>query len=87
MSGNVGEWTCSFYDPRYRGSEQRCAKPGDGGSRVGRGGSWLDAEEYLRAASRDGGHTKFRAITLGFRLARDADPCLRLAGKPPTGAC
>jgi formylglycine-generating enzyme required for sulfatase activity len=87
MSGNVGEWTCSFYDPRYRGSEQRCAKPGDGGSRVGRGGSWLDAEEYLRAASRAGGHTKFRAITLGFRLARAADPCLRLAGKPPTGAC
>jgi formylglycine-generating enzyme required for sulfatase activity len=85
MSGNVGEWTCSSYDPRYRGSETKCAKPGDKGSRTGRGGSWLDAEEYLRAASRDGGHTKFRAITLGFRLARDADPCLRLAGKPTVG--
>ncbi len=87
MSGNVGEWTCSVYDPRYRGSEQHCAKPGQGGSRVGRGGSWLDAESYLRAASRDGGHAKFRAITFGFRLARDAEPCLRLAGTPPTDAC
>ncbi len=87
MSGNVGEWTCSSYDPRYRGSEQRCARPGEGGSRVGRGGSWLDAEEYLRSASRDGGHVKFRAITLGFRLARDAGPCLRLAGEPQKGLC
>ncbi|MDX1593575.1 MAG: SUMF1/EgtB/PvdO family nonheme iron enzyme [Gammaproteobacteria bacterium] len=88
MSGNVGEWTCSTYDPRYRGSEARCAGPHEDGARVGRGGSWLDEEHYLRAASRDGNHKRFRAITLGFRLARDGGPCLRLAGTAPASdAC
>ena len=88
MSGNVGEWTCSAYDPRYRGSEKACARTGEPGSVVGRGGSWLDAEEYLRAASRDGSHKAFRAITLGFRLVLESGPCQRLAdANGPPGTC
>ncbi|HEY5790211.1 MAG TPA: formylglycine-generating enzyme family protein [Gammaproteobacteria bacterium] len=71
MSGNVGEWTCSAYDAAYAGGEQRCAKPSDARLRVGRGGSWLDSPDYLRTASRDGGYTAFRAVTLGFRLVEE----------------
>ena len=39
VHGNVWEWTCSAYDEKYAGGEQRCATGGDGG-RVLRGGSW-----------------------------------------------
>jgi len=87
MSGNVGEWTCSAYDKGYGGAETRCASPTDKRLRVGRGGSWLDAPNYLRAASRDGGYAKFRAVTLGFRLVEKlpvaTPPRVIEAGKEP----
>ncbi len=70
MLGNVWEWTCSAYDEKYAGGEERCAGTGDGGPRVDRGGSWDGEPRGVRSASRAGTTPGYRDVNLGFRLAR-----------------
>ena len=69
--GNVSEWTCSAPDRGYGGAEQHCAS-GNDGSRVVRGGSWIDKPGRVRSATR---YRFFdppdRDSYLGFRLAHD----------------
>lgn len=69
-AGNVWEWTCSRFDPSYKGAENRCAQDSHG-DRVFRGGSWRFRPERLRVANRLAYSPKHRAYDLGFRLARD----------------
>jgi formylglycine-generating enzyme required for sulfatase activity len=57
MSGNVWEWTDSWWD-----SSQEY--------RVVRGGSWFNDAAYLRAALRYSGAPVLRNIRLGFRCAQ-----------------
>jgi formylglycine-generating enzyme required for sulfatase activity len=66
--GNVWEWTCSVYEDRYQGAEQRCAS---GGSLFAlRGGSWGDDAGWSRAAYRNRLEPTFRLDNQGARLAR-----------------
>jgi formylglycine-generating enzyme required for sulfatase activity len=79
MAGNASQWTEDCYHPSYEGA------PADGSAwttgcdlsgRVVRGGSWSDAPESLRAATRTvqlgSGYGGIQ--TTGFRLARTLTP-------------
>jgi formylglycine-generating enzyme required for sulfatase activity len=57
MAGNVWEWTASLYDSRV-------------GSKVVRGGSWLNSSENARCAHRFRGIPEDWYDRLGFRCAR-----------------
>jgi formylglycine-generating enzyme required for sulfatase activity len=57
MSGNVWEWTNSWYDTKQM-------------ERVQRGGSWLLPEGSSRAASRAGQTPDEKKEFAGFRVAR-----------------
>ncbi|OAD21378.1 Sulphatase-modifying factor domain protein [Candidatus Thiomargarita nelsonii] len=50
MVGNVLEWTCSKYEHRYQGTEQKCLKGGKASQVVLRGGSFIQNE--VRIAQR-----------------------------------
>ncbi|EXJ15321.1 hypothetical protein D779_1417 [Imhoffiella purpurea] len=72
MLGNVWEWTCSVYDKRYGGAENRCADATDAGRRSLRGSSWFNAEpDLVRSALRGSNRPGYRYADIGFRLARD----------------
>ena len=72
MHGNVWEWVEDCYQDNYNGA------PTDGsakssascGSRVLRGGSWVDVPRLLRSAGRDRYWPDYRDKGLGFRVAR-----------------
>jgi formylglycine-generating enzyme required for sulfatase activity len=69
MAGNVWEWTSSLYKPYpYEADDGREDQDRDG-SRVIRGGSWLNPQDLARCASRRGLHPdlRFRGGVLGFR--------------------
>jgi len=70
MSGNVWEWTCSFYSVDYDGSETRC---GNGsGRRVLRGGSWGNESKGVRAANRPRFDAPIYLLNfIGFRVVRE----------------
>ena len=55
MSGNVWEWTLSFWD---EAQDRYCV----------RGGSWLDFRDYARVASRGRNLAGNSGINSGFRL-------------------
>jgi len=63
LSGNVWEWTGSWYE-----SEKV--------NRVVRGGSWGSNRGYARCASRGGGYPGSRYAIIGFRVAESALPAL-----------
>ena len=76
MYGNVWEWVEDCWHDRYSGA------PGDGGAwtsggncgtRVLRGGSWVNAPWFLRSANRDWYDTGYRFFNIGFRVARTLD--------------
>ena len=69
MAGNVWEWTCSSYEPVYRGAETRCATNVQDG--VARGGSWSNSPVWVRASARFANKAEVRFDLLGFRLAHD----------------
>lgn len=73
LSGNVGEWTSSLYQPYpYDAEDGREVDAGVSAEvpRVVRGGSWHNYEENLRAANRDWYAPDIRSFTIGFRCAR-----------------
>ena len=57
MSGNVWEWTLSFWD---EAQDRYCV----------RGGSWLNEPRWLRSAARNWNDSRNRFNFRGFRLAR-----------------
>jgi len=69
--GNVWEWTCSEYENKYAGKEQRCAKKGNKNNRLSlRGGSWDNDTARMRSANRFDRRPADRIVNVGFRLAR-----------------
>jgi formylglycine-generating enzyme required for sulfatase activity len=69
MVGNVLEWTCSKYESRYQGAEQKCLKSGKTSQVVLRGGSFIHND--IRIARR------YRLLScicsdtnIGFRVVR-----------------
>jgi formylglycine-generating enzyme required for sulfatase activity len=80
MVGNVRKWTEDCYHDSYGGapSDGTAWTSGDCSRRIVRGGSWIDAPNLLRSASRDwlasGGRiglaTDERGGYVGFRVGR-----------------
>jgi formylglycine-generating enzyme required for sulfatase activity len=70
-AGNVWEWTCSVFEPRYAGAEARCAASSSLGERAIRGGSWAQGAEFLRSAYRASAPPGLASDTVGFRVALD----------------
>jgi formylglycine-generating enzyme required for sulfatase activity len=76
VHGNVWEWTQDCW------AEGNSGNPGDGsartvgdcGRRVGRGGAWVSAPKYLRAAIRVKDLSDLRNASGGFRVARTLSP-------------
>jgi serine/threonine-protein kinase PpkA len=71
--GNASEWTCSDYDPEYKGAETSCTAADSEVPRVLRGGSWFSGPSAVRAAYRDRNFSGARYNFLGFRIAEDAE--------------
>jgi formylglycine-generating enzyme required for sulfatase activity len=72
-AGNVWEWTCSEYEGKYSGKEQRCLSQNIASNEshfVLRGGSWNFDAWRSRSAYRNGGRPTGRNRLGGFRLAR-----------------
>jgi formylglycine-generating enzyme required for sulfatase activity len=68
MSGNVWEWCHSLYKPYPYDPADGRENPEAEGSRVLRGGSFLDIGWLVRCASRRGGDPLGRNLNLGFRI-------------------
>ncbi len=69
--GNVWEWTCSEYEEKYGGKEQRCAIGKNSTMfQVIRGGSWFNSPWSLRVTYRDWYQRDYRLNFVGFRLVR-----------------
>lgn len=79
LAGNVAEWVHDRYAPSYQsGLQVNPRGPATGSTRVVRGGSYLSAAPWLRAASRKAADPTIRRPYIGFRCARSAR--LTLAG-------
>jgi formylglycine-generating enzyme required for sulfatase activity len=71
MLGNLWEWTCSEYESKYGGKEQRCVKNVNKNNRLSlRGGSWSADEAGVRSAYRYGRAPASRPGVVGLRVAR-----------------
>jgi formylglycine-generating enzyme required for sulfatase activity len=72
MHGNVWEWCCDGFDRLYYGqspgADPLCLT--HAAVRVHRGGSWADAEWFLRSADRGGSTQQSQDHDVGFRVAR-----------------
>ncbi len=73
MQGNVQEWCTDRWDGGYNKAPV-AASPWIGrnveADRVVRGGSWLDPDQYVRAACREARLSAYRSHDVGFRCAR-----------------
>jgi formylglycine-generating enzyme required for sulfatase activity len=72
MNGNVWEWVEDCWNESYEGAPKDGSAwtSGDCSGRMMRGGSWNDAPEFLRSASRIGNPSDGRYVSGGFRVAR-----------------
>jgi formylglycine-generating enzyme required for sulfatase activity len=71
MLGNLWEWTCSEYESKYGGKEQRCVKNVNKNNRLSlRGGSWGLDEARMRSADRNVRSPTYRDVFVGLRVAR-----------------
>lgn len=71
MHGNVWEWCQDWYSVCGADAGSDPVGPGEGTSRVLRGGSWDFDGAYLRSACRDLCTPDFRSKNLGFRFVLD----------------
>lgn len=79
MSGNVGEWTATAYEPQPADSQLFTGKFGQP---IIRGGSWDDNSKTCRSAARDVRRSPmYRSTTVGFRCVADHEPWLLQQGK------
>ncbi len=69
-SGNVWEWVQDGWHENYQAAPNDGSVwgPGGSGSRVIRGGSWVNHTGFVRCAIRDGGPPNIRDNIFGFRL-------------------
>ena len=76
MHGNVWEWVQDCWNGDYAGAptDGTAWLQGDCGSRVLRGGSWVNNPGNLRAANRSRCSTGSRCSSNGFRVARTLTP-------------
>jgi len=73
MSGNVAEWVYDYYDEKYYyNSPQSNPKgPGNGTTRVVKGGSWVDFGMRTKCAYRDSKSPDYSTKRVGFRCCKD----------------
>ena len=77
MHGNVLEWVADCWHDDYAGAPadgSAWTRDGDCGTRVARGGSWLNPASYLRSAFRTAMEPDKRFTHFGFRVARPVAP-------------
>jgi formylglycine-generating enzyme required for sulfatase activity len=79
MHGNVNQWCKDWYDKDYYHNSANTdpAGPGNGQSRVMRGGAWYAKTGLCRAASRNPNDPESRQPHRGFRVV------VRLREKTP----
>jgi len=70
MAGNVWEWCSSLYRPYPYNSGDGRENQEAGGSRVLRGGSWVNFQDNARCAYRYRDHPGLWLVDVGFRCAR-----------------
>ena len=74
MHGNVWEWVQDCWNASYENAPTDAGAHSDGdcGRRMLRGGSWFNAQQFARSASRLSGEATVRGNVAGFRVvARD----------------
>lgn len=72
MLGNAAEWVQDCWNPSHDGAPADASVRGTGdcSRRVVRGGSWASSPGLVRSAARTSQPLSYRAVDLGFRLAR-----------------
>jgi formylglycine-generating enzyme required for sulfatase activity len=73
MHGNVWEWVQDCHERTYTNAPSDASEPviiSGCAWRVLRGGSWSNAQQFLRSAMRHGMSAGSRADNIGFRVAR-----------------
>ena len=69
MHGNVAEWTCSAYVPKYDGTESKCSN-NKNITMMARGGSWSQLSTGLNWQDRHGYDRDSRFRSFGFRVIK-----------------
>jgi formylglycine-generating enzyme required for sulfatase activity len=77
VHGNIFEWCEDNWHENYNGAPADSSPwvtGGNGDYRVVRGGSWSSHPQFLRSAFCNGLPTKYRYLSLGFRVGRPLTP-------------